>query len=513
MALLSMINIEEELRREGAVPSEAQAALMDAVAQTVSRGTSGTTPQRTTGGTWTEAQEKYEAALSAVPHTGDGLRVCDFALGATHAVSNPLSHIVYRVEEESRVTVAPPARMEGFTEGGPEDAAADDAAAADDGGGAHPTVDVAEATYDSLAPDGGERGCDSPTAQAARARAEAALDAHALPPTPEELDAARRGLRPLPPDKRLTPQQFYEKFVAVTSEQALAIRRAKQRSKVWFEARPVRMTATGLGPASGNSEYGSPQSFILDKLWAVFAGNEHTDYGTRHEADGYEAFQVWFRAALGAEWAAAGKPMPPAAVQFWEEGLLVRSDMPEYGVSPDFMLRYVTPDGVTHWANGEIKSPSGKRASVTHPYGSKAQALTRGAPMPLTYYCQVQGVAHYLNTAPPGLLELQGLPNAQEPITESWFVVWQPRRTWVTRVAVDTAFATAMFAAAEQTYMRLLVALTHKYNGLLLPGTCVPLVSIEEAPADDDGAASKRALEGEAAVPAGGPKRARVELC
>jgi len=388
------------------------------------------------------ALEDYAHALASVPRTGDALTVSAFAMDATHVVSNPPSHAAYMGEVSRR--------------GAPS--GADAAQGASD---AHGTSDADDAA------DGVSDADDASDA-----------DADALAPTAAELHAARAGTAALPREKQLTPQQFFNKFVAVTSAQALAIRRCAQGSDAWLKAREPRTTASAFGAAAGESPYETVAQFIVKKLWNGFKGNADTAYGQKHERDGLEAFVTWFHAALAREYAAAGKVVPEDAAVIWTEGLIVRSDVPHVAASPDFMLRYVTPDGVVHYANGEIKSPSSKRDSVEHPYNNWPLNL------PSPYKAQVQGVAHLLNTA-PALPELDGLPTSADPITEAWFVVWQPRHSRISRLSIDAAYGERLFAALDASYVQLLVALTHQYNGVLIPGTLDVCTNLAEADAAD----------------------------
>jgi hypothetical protein len=88
---------------------------------------------------------------------------------------------------------------------------------------------------------------------------------------------------------------------------------------------------------------------------------------------------------------------------------------------------------------------------------------------------QVQGIAGYVNT------QLGGYKSTL--LSGIWFVVWRPRRLWITRVQVDIDyFQEWMFPALKRFYFRqLLPAFTHRHNGLLQRGQIVPgeVVQIE----------------------------------
>lgn len=276
---------------------------------------------------------------------------------------------------------------------------------------------------------------------------------------------------PIPPEKRLTPSDMYERMVIFkTMKEADAIRDAKQGSADWLKYRTYRLTASVFGSAVGMSPYQTPDELLLDKVWNVFQGNDATRWGNANEPRAREAFDAWIRAKLLNEYEALGwnkEKITKAFSQFkhWEEGLLTFPGCPWIGVSPDGLVTYVNPDtGAVQTDLIEYKCPYYLASSVDHPYAKYPRNT------PPQYFAQVQGVSNYLNLFSEG----------RYTVSRIWFVVWQPHQLWITEHEVDKRFfAEDMFSKMKAWYFgKFLPAMTHKHNGMLAMGEVSPQTTI-----------------------------------
>jgi hypothetical protein len=278
---------------------------------------------------------------------------------------------------------------------------------------------------------------------------------------------------PLPLAERLTPTQFYDRFVVATPETCLAERGAPQGSQAWLAARMRPLTGSRFGAVLGMCPYpkSKPLDVIEDKLWNLFRGSEPTAWGTMHEPHAQEAFEAWFPQHLRARYADAGRSTEDAdaavaSIVYSHDNLMRFATVPYLAVSPDGFCEFTDADGTRKLALLEWKCAyysCGKDGS-THPYASSRDA--RFAPnVPPHYGAQIFGAAGYLNAAHDagclGALPLR--------ITEIFFGVWMPMRFFVTRMAAnDALYKTFLFPKLSKFFFDyLLPAMTHKHNGLL----------------------------------------------
>lgn len=258
---------------------------------------------------------------------------------------------------------------------------------------------------------------------------------------------------PLPVHERLKPSEYYQKFVARTPEQCAKELAAPQRSEEWLEARKLCITASQFGAAVGESQYQTPDALVIEKLWNTFEGNAATEWGTNHEEHAKEAFLSWFR-----DYAEA---LNFKDVCFREENLMKFDAEAWMAVSPDGILQY-TSEGIEHTDLVEFKCPAYLRNTVAHPYAKYPRNT------PTYYYTQTQGIMGYINAHHPTW-----------KINKCWFIVWQPHQTWITLQPYDEAYYASLHSKLETWYFtKLLPALTHKHNNLLLRGYAVPLEPI-----------------------------------
>lgn len=247
--------------------------------------------------------------------------------------------------------------------------------------------------------------------------------------------------------EKLTPSQFFHKFVAKTEEQCLEEALAPQKSKAWLENRRLSLTASQFGSAAGLSPYQTPDELLNEKLWDSFEGNAATRWGSDHEVHAQETFKEWFY-----EYAASQNFTD---VVFTEPNLLKFQAEPWLAVSPDGIVTYTDKEGTRCTQLIEYKCPFYLRNTKVHPY-SKHSVNT-----PPQYDAQIQGIMGYLNSH-----------KSQEPLFSScWFVVWQPRITWITLRAFNSQFYSDLHDKLESWYFtRFLPALTLRHNGELPHG-------------------------------------------
>jgi putative phage-type endonuclease len=236
----------------------------------------------------------------------------------------------------------------------------------------------------------------------------------------------------------ISPTEFYKQFVEKTVDQANDLTNAEQRSESWKKAREYILTASNFGAATGNNPHMSPIALVKDKLWNEFQGNKFTEYGNLHEPDARSSFLEYIHTFD-----------PGATLE--ERNLITTSDCPWLGVSPDNFLRW--SDGTIDLV--EYKCPYFLKEG--HPYKQHPGNI------PPYYYDQMQGILGYMNQF------------VKQSMQASWFVVWTPNLTFVTRLKYDADYWQSMYQKLHSWYFSLfLPSLTHKYNGLLTNGEIKP---------------------------------------
>ena len=246
----------------------------------------------------------------------------------------------------------------------------------------------------------------------------------------------------------LNPSQFYNEYVKLDQEQCDLQANAPQRSELWLESRKYCITASSFGTVVGNNPYQTPEQFLKEKIWGTFKGNEATKYGTAHEPDAELSFLEFVRNS-------------ESSAYLESKGLLKSIECPWIGVSPD---------GILHRQDGSIdlveyKCPAFKRDTYEHPYKKYKYNV------PTYYMDQIQGIMGYLN-------KYQIESNF---IRQAWFIVWQEKRTFVTKIPFDQQyFDDSLFPKLHDFYFqKMLPALTHFHNGDLDENEVLPHKSIE----------------------------------
>jgi len=230
-------------------------------------------------------------------------------------------------------------------------------------------------------------------------------------------------------NEKLTTEQFYDKFVRCTSEQTDIIAKYPQRSKEWIESRKYCITASDFGTVNGENPYESVNVLLKKKVFSTFKGNQYTEYGKQNEEHAKESFLEWYNF------------FEPSA-KFREVNLIKYHQTPWMAVSPDGLID--TMDNQVDVV--EFKCPARIKDSNEHPY-QKYRFNT-----PSYYYAQIQGIAGYLHSH-------------GTKIRHIWFVVWQPKRTWITLHSFDKCYYDSMFPKLKSFYFeKLLLLLTRKYN-------------------------------------------------
>lgn len=255
----------------------------------------------------------------------------------------------------------------------------------------------------------------------------------------------------------MTASAFYERFVARTAAECAAELAAPQKSQAWLRARSLSITASDFGAAVGHNAYSSPDDVLEKKLWDSFVGNDATAWGSHCEDMAAAAFLAW-----------AKRENPDAKVMLHHENLMKSASTPWMAVSPDGFLERTDASGKRTMELVEFKCPTreSRGGLNVHPYAHYPGNI------PPYYADQVQGISGYLNTNLGGY---RGLP-----LTGIYFVVWRPKRLWVTRVPVDAAYYNGTLLPSLKTFFfgRMLPAFAHKYNGRLRNGDIVPVEKI-----------------------------------
>lgn len=230
----------------------------------------------------------------------------------------------------------------------------------------------------------------------------------------------------------LTEQQFYEQFVQCNEESCKLISTFPQRSDEWINARKYCITASDFGSVIGENPYESPRMFLKKKTMCSFQGNTFTEYGKQNEIHAKDCFLEWFAS------------FDPTAT-FREVNLIKFHQTPWMAVSPDGLID--TIDNQVDLV--EFKCPAKCKDTNVHPYNKYPKNT------PPQYYAQIQGIAGYLKS--------NGIQ-----IRNIWFVVWQPKRMYITLHSFDEEYYNNMFNKLKKFYFdHLLPCFTKKYNGQL----------------------------------------------
>ena len=238
--------------------------------------------------------------------------------------------------------------------------------------------------------------------------------------------------------EKIKPSEYYINFVCKTEEECTREALSPQKSAGWLAGRKNCITASQFGAAAGLNPYQTPEQLLKEKLWCQFQGNAATEWGNRHEDHARECFKRWFF------------DEHPGA-QFEEVNMLKFSEEPWIAVSPDGLVHYVNEEGKKCTDLIEYKCPAYLRNTEKHPY-AKHPANT-----PPYYMAQMQGIMGLINKHHKSL-----------KIERCWFVVWQPRQTWICYHNFDNAYFLDLYEKLKEWYFgKYLVALTHKYNGCL----------------------------------------------
>lgn len=262
-----------------------------------------------------------------------------------------------------------------------------------------------------------------------------------LSPHSEDTDACD----PYPcEDAQLSAADYYSTFIDRTKEQCEAESQAPQRSKEWKEARKFALTGSDFGSAAGLNPFCSPEELAKKKLWDTFKGNQATKWGSCMEDSAAEAFEEWARTTLD----------PQCKLHHF--GLLKFKETPWLAVSPDGILEW-TNNGTLQYDLVEFKCPT-RTETEAHPY-SKYCADT-----PPYYKAQMLGIWGYCNSH-----------GFQYPLTDAWFVVWQPKTVWITRHSFTVQEWNDLFDKLKLWFFsKWLPALVWKYEGRLDEGHIQP---------------------------------------
>lgn len=274
---------------------------------------------------------------------------------------------------------------------------------------------------------------------------------------------------PLPPEERLTTRQFYEKFVQRTQEQCDAEEMEPQGSEGWQKSRGNSATASRYGQSVGMSSNKTPDELAIEMLWPPphdSINRDPMEWGTTNEPLARDDYAGWALQQLRDEYVRLGKDPDLAWLRVVERGVIRYSDTSWMAVSPDGIVEWRDPvTGHTRRRYLEIKCPYYLYHSETHPYEKYADNL------PPEYKCQIQGGMGYLRMEDDRRRSRGELPVWE--IEDADFVVWTPKRFWVSRFPFDQHFfENDMYPKLQSWFFTLfLPAATAKYNRLLIPGT------------------------------------------
>lgn len=283
----------------------------------------------------------------------------------------------------------------------------------------------------------------------------------------------------------ISVEEFYERFVKKTPDQCEAEERSPQRSDEWKQARKYAVTTSQFGAAAGLSPYSTPDDVILSKLWETFSGNEATRWGTMCESKAEEAYRRWCKDDLRRMYSSFGKQAAERVAEslvLEERGLIKFPATPWMGASPDGIAVWTDPEGVKRRRLVEYKCPFFLwKDSGRHPYAKFEGKDKDGLPLPPQYRAQIQGVMGMFMDEDERIRGERegerGNRNEAWGITQCDFVVWQPRRCWVSRVDMDSlGWRRGLYPSLQSWFMeRYLPAATNHFNGKLADGQGKPV--------------------------------------
>ena len=276
-------------------------------------------------------------------------------------------------------------------------------------------------------------------------------------------------------DREITVADFVRRYVSKTAQECDEEQRFPQRSPEWKRARKYCVTTSQFGAAAGLSPYSNPADVAKDKLWELFSGNDATYWGTKNEPKAESAYQSWCKADLYSKYLAShGRDKALAASRslvLQEHGLIKYPASPWMGASPDGVAVWTDPDGVVKRRLVEYKCPFFLwQANGKHPYAKFDKKM--GMPVPPQYHAQIQGVMGMFADEDERIRSKDPKRSSRQEtwnIDECDFVVWQPKRLWVTRVARNETFWKAVLEPKLKAWFAkvYLPASVEQYNGNL----------------------------------------------
>ena len=274
-----------------------------------------------------------------------------------------------------------------------------------------------------------------------------------------------------PRAKKLFVGDFYARFVNKTAEECARVERAPQRSQEWKQARKYSVTTSQFGAAAGLSPYSSQRDVVIGKLWETFQGNAATRWGTENEPRAAEAYLHWARQDLLSQYVPShgreAAERVAASLVVEERGLIKYPATPWIGASPDGIARWVDPDGKTRRRLVEYKCPYFLHRTENHPYAKHGDP-----PLPPQYRAQIQGVMGMFADEDKRIVEDDETRSLREEtwdITECDFVVWQPRKCWVSRIPFDEEYwSETLFPKLRKWFATsYLPAAVEQFNGMV----------------------------------------------
>lgn len=282
----------------------------------------------------------------------------------------------------------------------------------------------------------------------------------------------------------MTVAEFYSRFVKKDAVACAQEETYPQRSDEWKRSRKYCVTTSQFGAAAGLSPYSSPTEVVTSKLWETFRGNDATVWGTRNEPKAEQAYRGWAKRDLFSryvgEFGAKAARASADSLVLEERGLIKYPATPWMGASPDGVAVWKDPLGRTCRRLVEYKCPYYLwRYTGSHPY-DKHRKAPDNIPLPPQYRAQIQGVMGMFRDEDERISGVRdGLRSTRDEvwgITECDFVVWQPRRCWVSRVPFDPAYWETRLFPSLQTWFSgsYLPAAVRQYRGEVLDGSSQP---------------------------------------
>ena len=249
---------------------------------------------------------------------------------------------------------------------------------------------------------------------------------------------------------------FLKDFIFKTPERIEEVRKLKQGSKEWAQARIGLVTMSNAGKFLGHNPYNADlEASVQEAVFSTFTGNEYTKWGTEHEGEARDQYVSIERPKI-AELVRAARAAGRATFTYSDRQFPVRlpadSKLPD---TPEGWF-YVTHDGPTdglsisedyNWLGC---SPDG----IIYIMGQAVGCLEIKCPAGKPLQCYVLSPCYYVDQVMGQMLFLN--------VTFCHFFVWTPTKWTMSKMEfdLDYCYGTVVRFLTELFFCKLLPLMT-----------------------------------------------------